>query len=213
MGATLGRVIATGLKPGQVLGEARNSAEMIDIWRATKDKIGLSNAHCDELANFIHGHCDKILGPSGSKNFGPLSFTALNWTMAIRWVAVVDADQLAIMEQYWEDRQRDASNVRVEPNRVSKKILERAKPIILKEFGEKLALALGDDIGQLLLGMKLPDRADQSALDHTPNQAVKVENVEPTKVATPQRAETPPAESHPHLRVVQAKRGRSKYDG
>jgi hypothetical protein len=209
MTATLGRVIALGLKAGQVLGEARNSAEMIDIWRATKEKIGLSNCHCDELANFIGGHCDKILGPSGSKNFGPLSFTALNWTFAIKWVAVVDAEQLAIMEQYWEDRQRDASNVRTEPNRVSKKIIERAKPIILKEFGEKLTLALGDDIGHLLLGMKLPDRADQAALDHKPNQAVKVENVEPTKVAIPQ-CEAPPAESRAHLRVVQTK-GRSKH--
>jgi hypothetical protein len=170
------------LKAGQVLGEARNSDEMLEIWRTTRERIGLSNAHCDELANFTLGQTDKILGPSETKNFGPLTFTGFNWTFAIKWVAVVDADQLQIMEQYWKDRQRQVTHVRPVPNRVSKKILERAKPIVLKELGEKLATALGDDIGQLLLGIKLPDRLDPVS----------------------------PSAPISHLRIVQSKRG-GKY--
>lgn len=118
---------------GEVLGEARNGEDMLAVWRTAKERIGLSNAHCDELANFIGGHTDKILGPTGAKNFGPLSFTSLNWTLAIKWVAVLDLEQIKVMEQYWEDRQRDASNVRVEPNRISKKLIERAKPHVLKD--------------------------------------------------------------------------------
>lgn len=140
------------LKAGRVLGEARNSNEMLEIWRAKRERIGLSNEHCDELANFTLGQTDKILGPTRIKNFGSLTFTGFNWTLAIKWVAVVDADQIAVMEQYWKDRQRQISHVRPEPSRISKKILERAKPIALKEFGEKLAFALGDDIDQVLLG-------------------------------------------------------------
>jgi hypothetical protein len=119
----------------QVLGEARNGEDMLAVFRATKEKIGLSNRHCDELANFTEGQTDKILGPTGSKNFGPLTFTALNWMLGIKWVAVIDLEQVKVMEQYWEDRQRDASNVRPEPNRVSKKLLERAKPHVLKACG------------------------------------------------------------------------------
>lgn len=120
----------------EVLGEARNSDEMIAIFRAAKDKIGLPNRHCDTLAGFVEGHTDKLLGPSASKNFGPLTFTGLNWLFAVKWVAVVDLDQAKVMEQYWEDHQRDASNVRLEPNRVSKKILERARPLVLKDFAQ-----------------------------------------------------------------------------
>jgi len=144
--------IATGLEAGQVLGEARNGDEMLEIWRATREAIGLSNATCDDLANFTEGQVDKILGPSGTKNFGPLTFTGLNWAMAIKWVAVVDAEQLAIVEPHWADRQRNMSHVRTTPGRIGKAALARAKPIVLKEFGEKLALALGDDIDQILLG-------------------------------------------------------------
>jgi len=195
------------LPEGQmILGEARNSDEMLEIWRARKAAVGLSNFNFDELANLAKGHCDKLFGPTGSKQFGPLSFTSSNWTLAIKWVAVVDHEHAKHMEEYWRDRQRDISNVRIEPNRVSKQIIARAKPIVLKELGEKLALALGD-IGQLLLGMKLPDRSDQS-VPSSPSQVVplKVEPAEPAKLAAPQSEPAPI--SRAHLRVVMK---RSKY--
>lgn len=123
------------LPPCQLLGIARNGDDAVAIFRATKERIGLSNRHCDELAGFIEGHIDKLLGPTGAKKFGPYTFTAMNHIFAIKWIAVVDIDQAKVMEQYWEDRQRDASNVRAEPNRVSKKLIERAKPHVLKANG------------------------------------------------------------------------------
>jgi hypothetical protein len=122
--------------PGLILGEARNGDDVIAIFRAHKERLGLSNAHVDELANFISGHTDKLIGPTGSKKFGPLTFTALNWTLAVKWVAVIDLDQAKIMEQYWEDRQRQMSHVRAEPSRVSKAIIERAKPHVLRSFSQ-----------------------------------------------------------------------------
>src|SRR5260370_6276266 len=108
------------LPEGQmILGEAINSDEMLAIWRERKATVGLSNFDFDELANFAKGHVDKLLGPTGSKAFGPLSFTSMNWVLAVRWVAVVDHEHAKHMEQYWSDRHRDISHVRLEPARVS----------------------------------------------------------------------------------------------
>jgi hypothetical protein len=200
--------IGTGhnvLRAGDVLGEARNSDEMLAIWRATRERIGLSNAHCDELANFTLGQTDKCLGPTGTKKFGPLIFTGFNWTFAIKWVAVVDADQLQIVEQYWKDRQRQVTHVRP-TSRISKALLERARPIVLKEFGEKLALVLGDDVGQLLLGMKPPDQGDQPASTVEPVAAV--EQADPPYGAFAPVSPPPAPASRAHLRVIQTKSGR-----
>jgi hypothetical protein len=206
------------LPEGQILGEARNGDEMIAIWRAHKSRIGLSDRDFDDLSNVASGHTGKVLGPTKSKNFGPKMFAALNWTLAIKWVAVVDLEHAEFMAAQWADRQRDASNVRMEPNRVSKQLIERAKPYVLRELGEKLASALGDDISQVLLGMKLPDRGE--SVPSIPNQVVslKVENTEhaspapaikacePAKLATPQSQAAPAARAHLH--VVQVKRHR-----
>jgi hypothetical protein len=212
--------IATGLTAGQVLGEARNFDEMVEIFSATRQRIGLSNAHTDELANVAHGGADKVLGPTRAKQLGPLTFAALNWAFAVKWICVVDADQLAVMEQYWKDRQRQVSHVRPEPVRVSKKILERAKPILLKELGAKLALALGDDVGQLLLGMKpetgipastsapalRPDE-DEKGLSTVDTPSGRQEIIVKSEPAPPPRT---PAPGRAHLRIVRTKRG-SKY--
>ena len=134
---------------GQVLGEARNSDEVLAIWRAVKELRQLSNMDFDELANMGKGQIDKIIGPTGSRNFGPKVWTAINWTLAIKWIAVVDLEQARIMEQHWEDRQRDLSNVRPEPARVSKQIIERAKPHVFKASG-----ALGGMVRSHLLTPK-----------------------------------------------------------
>jgi hypothetical protein len=114
------------LPEGQILGEARNSDEMLEIWRAHKARIGLSDKDFDELANLATGHIGKVLGPTGVKNFGNKTFTAINWTLAIKWIAVPDVDHAAFMAPHWADRQRDVSNVRLEPNRVGKQIIARA---------------------------------------------------------------------------------------
>jgi hypothetical protein len=206
------------LQGQMILGEARNSDEMLEIWRARKTTVGLSNRTFDELGNFSSGHIDKILGPTGSKLFGPVSFSKLNWTLAIKWVAVVDLEHAEFMAAHWADRQRDVSNVRLEPNRVSKEIIARARPIVLKEFGEKLASAFGDDLGQVLLGMK-PDQGDPNTEPvqiESPAPVIKdavkpaiIASCEPAKLTAPREDKPAPA-SRAHLRVVQLKRGR-KY--
>lgn len=108
---------------------------MIEAFRAAKDLRGLSNAHCDELANLAAGHTDAILGPTGRKNFGPLSFNAFCWAFAVKFVMVIDPDREKEMAEHWIDRQRENSHVRTDTKRLSKLLLERAKPIIARENG------------------------------------------------------------------------------
>jgi flagellar hook-associated protein 3 FlgL len=171
----------------------------------------IQDIQSDELGNFGSGHADKILGPTGSKSFGPVSFSKLNWTLAVKWVAVVDLEHAEFMAAHWADRQRDVSNVRIEPVRVSKQIIERARPIVLKEFGEKLASAFGDDdLGQVLLGMK-PEPVQIESPAPVIKDAVKpaiITACEPAKLAARQQDKPAPV-SRSHLRVVQLKRGRN----
>jgi hypothetical protein len=112
-----------------------NYESMVEAFRAAKDLRGLSNAHCDELANLAAGHTDAILGPTGRKNFGPLSFNAFCWAFAVKFVMVPDPDREKEMAEYWADRQRECSHVRATSTRVSKIIIERAKPHILSAMG------------------------------------------------------------------------------
>jgi hypothetical protein len=105
---------------------------MVEAFRAAKDLRGLSNAHCDELANLAAGHTDAILGPTGRKNFGPLSFNAFLWAFAVKFVMVIDPEREKEMAEYWADRQRESSHVRLSASRISRILIERAKPAIYK---------------------------------------------------------------------------------
>lgn len=117
------------------LATVTNYESMVEAFRAAKDLRGLSNAHCDELANLAAGHTDAILGPTGRKNFGPLSFNAFCWAFAVKFVMVIDPEREKEMSEYWADRQRECSHVRVTSTRVSKILIERAKPYVIREMG------------------------------------------------------------------------------
>jgi hypothetical protein len=95
---------------------------------------GLSNARLDALADLAEGHTDKILGPTGRQNFGPDSFDDLCYALCIKFIAVRDLAREPEMAPHWAEKQRQASHARVRPNRVSKIIMERAKPFVLREM-------------------------------------------------------------------------------
>jgi hypothetical protein len=114
------------------LATVTNYESMVEAFRAAKDLRGLSNAHCDELANLAAGHTDAILGPTGRKNFGPLSFNAFCWAFAVKFVMVIDPEREKEMAEYWADRQRECSHVRLSASRISRILIERAKPAIYK---------------------------------------------------------------------------------
>jgi hypothetical protein len=114
------------------LATVTNYESMVEAFRAAKDLRGLSNAHCDELANLAAGHTDAILGPTGRKNFGPLSFNAFCWAFAVKFVMVIDPEREKEMQEYWADRQRECSHVRLSASRISRILIERAKPAIYR---------------------------------------------------------------------------------
>jgi hypothetical protein len=125
------------VSPPAVIGRTIETYDdLVEAFRAAKQMRGMSNHHCDELCNLATGHTDAILGPTGRKNFGPLSFDALAWALAIKFVMVVDVEREKEMAEYWADRQRQSPHVR-EPSRVSKIIIERATPYVMSALAKK----------------------------------------------------------------------------
>lgn len=111
----------------------RSQDDLIEAFRAIKDHLGLSNAWCDDIGGFTRGQTDKVLGPTRAKGLSPMLLETFCSLFAVRLEMVVDLDQAKVMEARWEGR--DSSNVRLESGRVSKKLLERAKPHVLKDCG------------------------------------------------------------------------------
>jgi hypothetical protein len=113
----------------------RNYPEMVQALRAIKDHIAISNADLDALCNFGDGHVDKLLGPSSVRGFARDSLDAMLWALCIKGTFTIDMERVHEMEQHWE--RRCAANTRSRPNRISKAIIERAKPIVLSEMSKK----------------------------------------------------------------------------
>lgn len=123
-------------RPPDSLATFNDYEGMIAAFRIAKHLRGLSNEHTDELANLAKGHTDAVLGPTGRKTLGRLSFNALLWALGVKLVMIIDVDREAEMAVHWADRQRQSPHVR-EPSRVSKIIIERARPHVLSAIARK----------------------------------------------------------------------------
>jgi hypothetical protein len=113
----------------------RTQDDLIEALRAVKDRLGLSNTWCDDVGGFTRGQTDKVLGPSRAKGLSPMLFATYCSLFAVRLEMVVDLDQARVMEARWEGR--DKSNVRMDLGRISKKLVERAKPLVLSQSGQR----------------------------------------------------------------------------
>lgn len=117
--------------------------DLVDYIRARKDDLGLSNAFVDEFCGMTPGYCDKLLGPSGTKGLSRFTLDYFFAALAFELVPRPNAEQEAMMRPRWEGREK--SQVRV-PRRVSKAIMERARPMLLailaKSGGLKRAACL-----------------------------------------------------------------------
>lgn len=114
-------------------------AGMVDAFRSIKDHLGLSNEALDELCNFTKGHTDKLLGPTGTRGFGPLTLNAMLWALAVKVEITVDTERAAEMVPVWE--KRFAPNVRQHASVVSKVLVARAKPLVLKDLTHNATMA------------------------------------------------------------------------
>jgi hypothetical protein len=108
----------------------RNHDDLADALLAIKNFLGLSNEMLEQIAGLTHGHCDKMLGPSREKTIGRNSFDLLLATLGIRLRVEIDEPQARLMQARYE--RRNDKQVR---NRLSRAILDRARPIILAELG------------------------------------------------------------------------------
>ena len=112
---------------------------MVEAFRIAKEMRNLSNEFCDEAGDFAGGQTDKVLGPTRSKNLGPITIDEFCKMFAVKFIMVRDVENEACMKDVWEGRQ--TSHVRRNAHRMSKALLERAQPFIFREMSRRAAAA------------------------------------------------------------------------
>lgn len=113
-------------------------ASLVEAFRTIKERLGLSNAFCDDIGGLTSGYTDKVLGPARTKNIGQVTFDVFCTLFAVKFVMVHDVEAANRMASRWE--QRETSHVRLTPSRVSAKVIESAKPHIFSEMGKRSAI-------------------------------------------------------------------------
>lgn len=217
---------ATGTEP---LATIRTQADMRDAMRIARVMRDVSNELCDERCGLTRGAVDKVIGPTEAKPLSPMMFDVLSAFFAVKFIMVRDPEAEERMRPKWEGR--DRTNVRANPNRLGKYFLDRARPVLqeqlqqelLQNFGAKLALAFGADVGQVLAG------AMEKSASPEPAPAPSVESVPPVLALAPPVPSPPesplsstaeafkPRQGEPisraHLRVVQPRHKSVRFGG
>ena len=200
-----------------IFADIRTVGDLIDALRAAKTMRNVSNRWCDEIGDLADGQTDKVLGPSGAKGLSSFLFGMYHRLFAVRLVMVIDPDMERIMRPKWEGR--DVKQVRVETGRISKKLVERARPFVFEELKELARQNPGAVcLGSLLKTLGSILAPDPAAIEAQP----QIES--PTAISpAPAPAPAPPAKakleapvprsndpvSRAHLRVIQERPKRS----
>lgn len=121
-------VILPVLVPDEVIAVIRRHQDFTEVFRAMKERLGLSNEFIEKCGDMAPGHIDKIFGPSGAKNWGPTTFDFFCELLGIEFHAKIDLDAVKRMEGVWEKRKRAPT----ENSRISRKLIEKAKPHVLQ---------------------------------------------------------------------------------
>jgi hypothetical protein len=124
---------------------AHHLVEPVRSWEDLVDRIGdwreargLAYSTVDALAGLASGHSSFILGPSRTKGLSPMTFDLFTQILGVQFLLVEDPAAVAKIEHRWEPRTE--THVRTS-GRVSRKILDRARPVILKELIDAAAAA------------------------------------------------------------------------
>lgn len=119
---------------GDVVAIVRRYQDFVEVFRMMKERLGLTNEFCDDAGGLVKGHTDKILGPSETKNWGPTTFDLFCEMFAIEFRVHIDLAAAERMQAVWEGRKRPLyPNAKVA--RISKKLIERAKPHVMQQMG------------------------------------------------------------------------------
>jgi hypothetical protein len=116
---------------GELLATCRTLQDVVDLFRLMKERLGLTNDFCDDVGGLTKGHTDKVLGRSETKRLGYDTFALYTLLTAVEFRVYVDMDAVKRMEGVWEKRERPLfPNGKI--GRVSKKVIEAAKPHVLR---------------------------------------------------------------------------------
>lgn len=138
--------------PHEAIAIIRCYDDLVEALRTIKAIHGLSNAWCDEIGGLTTGHTDKVLGPSSTKGLSRMTMDVFFQLFAISLEMRIDIDQARKMEARWE--QRESGRIHVDDSRVSKKVLQKAKPHVLKEIGRLGGLKAASHQSALLVRSK-----------------------------------------------------------
>lgn len=118
---------------GEVIATVRSYPDLVEAFRTIKERLGLSNKWCDDACGYADGVTDKKLGPSQNKRINDLDFSMFCHIFAVKFTMEIDLEQIRKMEATWEER--EAAKVAFPESRMSKKLLAKAKPLVVKEYG------------------------------------------------------------------------------
>jgi hypothetical protein len=124
--------------PRQVLAEATCCAELVDAFRARKEALGLSNEAVEHLIPLAAGHCDKVLGPSGTRGLSQTTLDGLLNALGLKLLVAINPEQVARMRSRWQGRVQQ--QVRP-PAKVAAALIARARPVVLRQLASKAATA------------------------------------------------------------------------
>jgi hypothetical protein len=109
--------------------------DLVDYIRARKEELGLSHEFIEEKCLMTKGHVDKLLGPSKEKGLSRFTVDYFFEILAFELLPRPNPLKEAEMRPRWEGR--DETQVRTGgPRRISKTLLELAKPVIYRAFSQ-----------------------------------------------------------------------------
>src|SRR5256885_13651957 len=115
----------------ELVAVVRTLQDAVDVFRLMKERLALTNEFCDDAGGLAKGHTDKILGPTEERRLGYDTFALFTALTAIEFRVYVDLEAVKRMEAVWEGRKRPLyPDAKVK--RISKKLIERAKPHVLR---------------------------------------------------------------------------------
>lgn len=120
---------------GKAIAVVRRHQDIAEVFRLMKDSLGLTNEFIDDVGGLTKGHADKLLGPSEAKNWGPTTFDLFCEMFAIEFRVHVDIEAAKRMQAVWEGRERPLFP-HAKVTRISKKLIERAKPHVLQDLSK-----------------------------------------------------------------------------
>lgn len=129
--------------PDEIIGTVRTLQDAVEVFRMMKERWGLTFKFMDEVSGLSKGHADKVLSRTAQKRLGYDSFAVFCEMFAIEFEAKINIEAVKRMEAVWEGRLRPPYSPDCKPGRVSKKLIEMAKPHVLKDLAKVGGTASG----------------------------------------------------------------------